>query len=96
MLTDDGCIQWKHQNCTLPNDIIGTREQLERDKHQTPHAACTNQIPLFFSKSQELYLMTAKKVTELLSSTFSLFPCPAFCVSTCQNGQKAIKSQTRK
>lgn len=55
MLTDDSCIQWKHQNCTLPNDIIGTREQLERDKHQTPHAACTNQIPLhhfFFQKAK--------------------------------------------
>lgn len=58
MLTDDSCIQWKHQNCTLPNDIIGTREQLERDKYQTPHAACTNQIPLhhfFFKKPRTLF-----------------------------------------
>lgn len=81
MLTNDCCIQWKHLSCTLPNDIIGTREQLDLDKYQTSHAACTNQIPLhhfLFSKSQELYLMTAKKVTKLLSSTFSLFPPPCF------------------
>lgn len=43
MLTDDCCIQWKQLNCTLPNDIIGTREQLDLNKYQTSHAACTNQ-----------------------------------------------------
>lgn len=96
MLTDDSFTQWKHQNCT---DDITTRKQLEPNKHQAPDAACTNQISLhlfFLSKGQELYLMTVRKVTKLLSSTPSHFPCPAFCVSTWQNGWKAIKPQTRK